>query len=276
MVGSNFDESLVVLTPQSAFPLLSSPNKKTKVQLAAVTKALEKTLVQDWIETDDLAHQVLHSIANLRERLWHTSLMLLRQTTTAAMKQAESKQGVWKQRGGGYRHTGASMEYQGGLMVQDLQMTLDHDLVQHERMMVSLRSLLATLGQAQEAMSRRLDECYRLLLLGNHHHRPSHEQQLMDNDDEYDDDCVQTTLFTATAKELYRKQKLAARVFDSCNDGLLYTIEDDVVAVANEEFSPRNVAQCCSVQWSRTHPESHLLDCEAILKDMIIKQQNVA
>ena len=85
----------------SQSPMLSSPRRSTLVGSAAVQqKAFVKTLL-DWLETDETLQQVMQSVANLRERVWHTSQLLLLQvraktTTTHTAASATQQQSLWK------------------------------------------------------------------------------------------------------------------------------------------------------------------------------------
>jgi hypothetical protein len=247
--------------------LQSSSPKTTSSSgtIVQIRKAFCHTLTQDWLETDDTAHQVMHSVANLRERLWHTSQLLLLETTKACNKEPNGNTAgiLWKQCGyrGGSGGCASSSELC-FLTVDDLQMALDHDLQQHERMLVNLRRLLSATGLAQEALGRRLDEWYRLSLL------LSEEQQQQPQGLSLDD-CH--NLFTATANELYRKQMLAAQVLESsASDDLLVRADDDEQNrhADDDDSSPRRIAHQCCAQWPRTHKESHLLEYEALLKEM--------
>ena len=154
-----------------------------------------------------------------------------------------------------------------GLNVDDLQLALDHDLRQHERMMATLRRSLSALNQAQEALGRRLDEYYRLQQTVSIEGRAYilHILSL--------EECQ--GLFTATASELYRKQMLAEKVLNSFHDGLLVCrderLDDDREKAGSR--SPRRVAHHCSELWSRQHKKSHLLEYKVLLEKL---QQRIA
>jgi len=240
-----------------------SPNNK-KVQSVAVSFA--KTLVQDWLDTDDTLHQVMQSIANLRERLWHTSQML-----SALQEETSISTNYWKACGyrggtGGGGTTRSDADNGGGLNVDDLQLALDHDLRQHERMMATLRRSLSSLNQAQEALGRRLDEYYRLQQTMSIEGRAVSSKLSLEESQ---------GLFTATSSELYRKQVLAEKVLNSFHDGLLFCRDrrpDDDRETAGSS-NPRRVAHRCSELWSRQHKKSHLLEYKVSLEKL---QQRIA
>jgi hypothetical protein len=253
-----------------------------------ITNAFHGTLNRDWLEVDDNLGQVMASIANLRERCWLTSRLVAKQ------KQQE-KRGSWSSRGGGmnmirnsnnntsrqkpsWKGHGFRVDVQKtALCEDDLELALSHDLFQHERMLAGARKLLHKQGEAQEALGRRLDE----LLL---HHMETYR---------YLDDSVTAAglaafegicsrvehcqqLYSQSSKELYRKQSLAALVFDSVADSLLYRaravfrygggsgggVGDDAAR------SPRAVAQRVVDKWLRTHRESHFYSSAVLQRDM--------
>jgi hypothetical protein len=251
-----------------------------------ICKAFEGVLVRDWLDTDENnLEQVMQSIANLRERIWETSRLLLEIKSI----QDSSAAAGWK--GLGYR----GGRGKGCLMGEDLELALDHDLLQHERMLTGARRLLATMGQAQDALGRRLDELY--------HFAATTEGLSVFNDDDEDDygeresrdfnskleECQ--SLFTATSNELYRKQMLAEEVLLSCNDYLLYSNseedEDMLVSTAGSEEereggykniysiqkNPHQIAQRCADQWSRTSKmntnNSYLYESRTILDNIL-------
>jgi hypothetical protein len=254
-----------------------------------ITTAFHGTLDRDWWEVDDNLAQVMASIANLRERCYLTSRLIVKQkqqqeksrnTCSSSsrgggiMMRHPQKQPSWK--GRGFRVDAQTTAF----TEDDLELTLSHDLLQHERMLAGARKLLHSLGEAQEALGRRLDE----LLL----HRMETYRYL---DDDFSvtaagvvafagvcsrvDHCQQ--LYSQSSKELYRKQSLAAQVFDSVQDSLLYREqavsrygggsggggdEDDAAR------SPRAVAQRVVNQWPRTHRESHFYSSAVLLRDV--------
>lgn len=238
----------VPLTPSSSATkreVRLSPRKA----VLSVSKALGKTLV-DWLDTDDTAQRVVGSVANLRERLWHTSRQLL------AQKQGGPGVKLWRH--GGYRGPRDHPEWQ--LRADDLNLALDHDLRQHERMLSQLRHSLADLGATQEALGRRWDEYYRLAAGDDCcEHQPRGVFSTLDDG---------RSLFAATAMELYRKQMLAAQVLDSSNYDCLLCRDADGYLNGSDESNLRRVAHLCCEQWSRMHRDSYLVEYEARLTEM--------
>lgn len=228
--------------------------------------AFAKTMVQDWLATDDTLYQIVQSIAGLRERLWQTSFAL-----SALREKKEEPAASWKKfgyrgasTGGG--NCGSDNDDDDGLLLtaDDLQLALDHDLRQHERMLAALRRCLSALHQAQEALGRRLDEYYRLLVVVDSAAAAQQAKQDRCIIILSLDDCQ--SLFVAAASELYRKQMMADEVFNSVHGRLLFR-DNNVKGSSNEVESndPRYVARRCSERWSRQHKESALLEHSGIL-----------
>lgn len=226
-------------TPQKA----TSP-RKTELQKkrSRVSAAFHKTFI-DWLETDDTLLQILQSITNLRERIWETSKRLWK-------RRIEEEEETYNLLGKhGYRGNRSIC-----LTVADLELTLDHGLRQHERMQSSLRKLLSSLSQTQDALGRRLDEYYRFTL---------EEDPLDENRNGIlsREEC--RFLFAATAQELFRKQSMAEEVFESSNNALLYS-EGQQRGYGTEE--PRHVARLLSRRWPRTHKDSYMVEYSQLIQ----------
>ena len=243
---SVLNNSLAVVVESRLSPLRRSPGSAKKVQ--SVSSSFAKTMVNEWLETDDTLHQVVQSIAGLRERLWHTSRAL------AVLRDSEEP-AAWKQCG--YRGGGGDGD-DGVLTGDDLQLTLDYDLRQHERMMQVLRRSLSTLHQAQEALGRRLDEYYRLVDCDF-----SNQNRFILSLEE----CQ--SIFVASASELYRKQALADEVLNSVLD-LLFDPDREKTGmpVEAETPNPRRVSRQCSERWPRHYEQSFLVNYIAVLEKL--------
>lgn len=276
-VVSSSSPQLPPQSPQSQSQSQSnSAFSKALRKYKPITNAFHGTLVRDWLEVDDNLCQVMHSISNLRERCWLTSRLVAKQ------KQQQSKTNWFRSntnisssqtkpswKGHGFRLDAQKMAFGD----DDLELALSHDLLQHERMLVGARKLIHSLGEAQEALGRRLDE----LLL---HHMETYGYLDFETTPEVPkafegvcsrvDHCQQ--LYSQSSKELYRKQSLAAQVFDSVQDNLLFR-ERAVFRYGSggegddATRSPRAVAQRVVDQWPRTHRESHFYSSAVLLQD---------
>lgn len=190
-------------------------NNKRKKGHRPVLKAFQGRL-EEWKDTNGQLEAVLKSIFNLRDRVFWESNSL----KESEANETESLLHSWKDYGfrSGRRNTALEKE--------DIHLALNHDLLQHERMLSALRSLLASLAQTVDDIGRRLDEWML--------------QNLMEEDTAvYDERTLgsqikeQTALELAqqvcslVASDLYRKQKMASEVFDSCHDGVLLKCDFD-------------------------------------------------
>jgi flagellar motor switch/type III secretory pathway protein FliN len=145
------------------------------------------------------------------------------------------------------------------LTIDDIQLALSHDLLQHENMMVGARKLLASMADAQEALGRRLEE----LIL---HHMDTVEfiQSLVHFDPQSSSivvvmgmvDSLQD-IYTSLAAELYRKQSSLQTLLDVTNDDLLITGEE---RVTRQDQDPRALAEKCAMSWSRRSTSSCVVE----------------
>lgn len=219
-------------------------SKKVEKKYWQILNAFQGTLKRDWLEVDDNLEGVVSSIYNLRSRIYMESRQLYRMKNRS----------IYKWNGCGYRANG-----EGGLTVDDVELAMSHDLLQHEKMMAGARMLLSSLSEAQEALGRRLDE----LLL---HHMDA--LYLVQNSMTLEvPDSMQTIMasvdklqqvFTSLALELYRKQLLVQEVLDAFNDDLFFRDDDDDEDADAMDVNPRRVADKCLREWPRGSKASHV------------------
>eukprot|EP00522_Entomoneis_paludosa_P016201 CAMPEP_0172440304 /NCGR_PEP_ID=MMETSP1065-20121228/969_1 /TAXON_ID=265537 /ORGANISM="Amphiprora paludosa, Strain CCMP125" /LENGTH=307 /DNA_ID=CAMNT_0013189091 /DNA_START=312 /DNA_END=1235 /DNA_ORIENTATION=- len=244
-----------------AFPKLAQ-----HVQIAI--DAFQNVLVTEWTSSDDQMYLVMESIANLRERIWIASreASFLAETSSSVLSPS------WKECGfRGPRSTSF-------LLPQDVELSLSHSLLGHERMLEALRQGMAQLAQAQEAMGRRLDDVFAHFDSFQSH---CHVFQAESRDEEDKlkcqrleqaigsqvDECLE--LFRAAASELFRKQNLSQTVLESDHDFLLYHEE----STAGNEFKmlPKTLARLSTSKWARSHRESSLADLKSAIEQITKK-----
>jgi hypothetical protein len=206
-------------TPETS-PSKSSPSKK---RFGSVLKAFQGRL-QEWMDANVHLGDVMGSIANLRDRIYWESQQ---QQQKRGPKNPEWQSHAFRQS----RNT--------CLLVEDVEMALTADLLQHERMLSAARNLISSLSQTLDALGRRLDEWIMMEL--------TLEPSFISVQGEVMDQCQQ--IYTLLAQELYRKQLLVHKVLDSCNDSILAGGDDDVEGMYEGE-NPRSVARKCVVAWS--------------------------
>lgn len=250
--------------------VFSSGNKIGNYNKASSMRSFYNVLVRDVLETDDKLELVLHSIANLRERIWQTSRLISKSIPKIRMKNSvmfnqdnnNKIGGMTKQQvvGLGYRSRKSCQKNDSdcaGLNWNDLQLALDHDLIQHEKMMVNVRKLLSSMGQGVESLGRRLSEMIQY---------------------DYDDDVLGChNLYIDTSKELYRKQVLAYQILNSCNDTILYSdkLDDENNIVDEITSSSRYVAQRCYERWSRRDNKRSYLHQSTMILDQLMQNNRI-
>jgi len=190
-----------------------------------ILRALQGRL-QEWKDTNQKLEGVLRSIANLRDRVyWESGCLKVSSgatdeiiTYTQQQKGQKQQRSSW--RDSGFRSSLLNHNIGCTLLKEDIHLALDHDLLQHERMLSALRSLVASLALTVDEIGRRLDEWML--------------QNLMDQDDVISEERMFAILvkeqntfelaqevYSRLASDLYWKQTMATRVFRSCHDGVL-------------------------------------------------------
>jgi hypothetical protein len=187
----------------------------------AIFKSFQ-SCVNDWIDNDQHALKVLESISHLRERiLWETK-EISNSTTSPQLDCASNDLLRWRDHG--FRSTVSSSSSAmrswvaaGCLSLSDIELALDHDLLQHERMMAGLRGVVATMAQNLDAIGRRLDEWMvaQQEKQFHSHHAKDHLKWSSTLDSAQH-------LFVALSEDLLWKQKAVERIVQSYHDGLLY------------------------------------------------------
>jgi hypothetical protein len=173
--------------------------------LRPIVKAFQGRL-QDWNHTDTQLEKVMISITNLQMRLASES-----HHQRHLQQPPKQQQHPWI--GSGFRPQIASIGI--FLTPQDIDMALDHDLLQNERMMATLRSLMASLADILEVMSRRLEEWIHIrwnCVEHFHHNHDWQQQQQQQQQEPLLEDAQQ--LYRLLAQDLYRKQLAVQQVLE--------------------------------------------------------------
>jgi hypothetical protein len=245
-----------------------------KSSYVIIVKAFSQAMIE-WIEIDDQIGNIMQSVTNLRERIWHTSqllnVMATAETVTSTMTSS------WKQ--GGYRSDRSCHLV---LQAKDLQLTVDHNLQHHERMIREMRHLISSENNIQEKLSRRFDELYRAdvfeLGVKSNLNRSCDTMELLSVE-------FCQILLVSMAKELYRKQCLVLQILNTSTvDSLLSTEDRNVTTMlpstknttteTNDPIrNPRLVAQRCSSQWSWSSKSSYLFVYVKQIKEILLQQQ---
>ena len=225
-------------------------NDRKKRGYRPILRALQGRL-EEWKATNQKLEGVMRSIANLRDRVYWESGCFKNAPSGSSdeqvmcmQQQKEQKQQRPSWRDSGFRSSLSNHNFGSTLLKEDIHLALNHDLLQHERMLSALRSLVAALAQTVDEIGRRLDEWML--------------QNLMEKNDEFvilvkEQDTLELTqeIYLLLASDLYWKQKMAMRVFDSCHDGVLAGGDDS----PNNSFwksDPRDVIKKTSKELSKS------------------------
>lgn len=274
-------------------------------------------LVRDWLHIDDQLGRVVDSVANLRHRIKITSARLhnKQQQELQSSSLSSSKRTIysaWKnhgyrrrqQRGGDGDSISMTCQnkpqeqqeqQQQQQKVDDLELTLSHSLLMHEKMMATLRKpLLPLLHEAQETLGRRLQDCMAVVeecCVADIYDDDAHIVDDNDNPENDHDNNLEWRnrlqadlqkcheLYRALAQEVYRKQDLIQLcILDTVQDGLLVVLQNNNSESDDWTTNPPlqasgGGADWCSAQWSRQGKASVLYKFRDYLLDLIQQQQ---
>mmetsp|Transcript_28299 Transcript_28299/g.46846 ORF Transcript_28299/g.46846 Transcript_28299/m.46846 type:complete len:287 (+) Transcript_28299:393-1253(+) len=244
------DDTVSAASPQQPSPQsITSPQKRANTkQYASIVKAFQGTYQRDWLEVDDNLGAVMRSISNLRDRIYWTSEQLVKQQqqSEAAADETTNRSALPK------RRSIASARVH--LTRDDMELALQHDLQQHEQMMVGARSLISNLNQAQEALGRRLDEAMQYNLEFEYYDEASSSFQSNNS-------MAMEQVYQELARALYQKQLLVVHVLTCTNNRLLMAPPSSreqssgsgpaALASVIEDDEPRTAAQTCIKKWTR-------------------------
>jgi hypothetical protein len=222
-------------------------------------RALQGRL-EEWKETNQKLEALFRSISNLRDRVhWESEYFTTLPrgpSDEGTMLTQEGKEPSW--RDSGYRSAFSQRNSGGALSTEDVHLALDHDLLQHERMLSAIRSLLATLAQTVDEIGRRLDE-WMLQNLGDQtYHHTSDDRNFATLVEEQNTLQLVQKVYSTLASDLYLKQKMATRVFDSCHDGLLGGGNEISPNSSSWQSDPRDVIKKISKELSGSEHKKHV------------------
>lgn len=198
-----------------------------------VFKRFCSTVRKDWIDVDDQLEDVVHSVMNLRLRipLEHKFLAKL-------------------EKGQHTTDTAVAMF----LTIDDVNLALSHDLLQHEKMIAALRRLLSDVSKTHEYLGRQLDDAMHFHL----YFSSSCET----------DSCASSSataliddmnrMYSMLSEELYRKQLLAITLTESSNDSLFLISTDEIEDYDKSDDTPRGINASSHVvkEWPRNSKKS--------------------
>ena len=226
----------------------SSPSKveqSTKKRYYQLLRSFSNKIQQSWFEVDDQILAILESIVGIRTRL-PLEWKLLNSYDAFGERNDDEKgtEADWKCHG--FRRTSGG-HHPFHLHRNDVQLALNNDLEQHEKMMTALRSLIAELSECHDSLGRLVDTIWTF-----------HVDNQQDADDtEYEENneyndmeiLVQNAsdLFQILSEELYRKQCLIPSIIATTHDEMLGESSNPIGAGS----APLEEARRCHRLWSR-------------------------
>ena len=212
-----------------------------------ILRALQGRL-EEWKDTSQKLEGVLRSISNLRDRIyWESSSLATRHRNELQ---------PWRQ--SGFRSSFGNRKSNHVLMKDDIQLALDHDLLQHERMLSGVRSLVASLAQLVDEIGRRLDEWMLQNLIDQSEHVLDERMLAMQLKEQSTFELAQE-VYSLLATDLYQKQKMATRVFDSCHDGVFVGSHEKGETKSLFQSDPRDVIKQTSKELSNPERKNLVL-----------------
>jgi len=250
---------------EKAFQNLLTLVEKAEKQYLRIFQQFCRVINDQWMRVDDELLGVLMSIKNIRNRIPLETACV--QKLRVRNKKSNNKN---------------NNSY---MTCQDIHFAIDHDLLQHEYLLGAIRRLTSDLAQAVQSLGRRLDDAY-----GHHfdvlsdlwyHKNESNTSTLSSKTTEGNDimekkkksininpDTLQLLddmqeLFVMIQRELYRKQRLAHDVLDSCcfilTDGGRGNKDSYNNNIDQEEKGYHSIDFCCK-HWSSENSSQSCID----------------
>ena len=234
-------QKTLTTTPSDDLP---SPNKKmdqsTKKRYYQLLRSFSNKIQQSWFELDNQILAILKSIVGIRERLPLEWKLLKTYDDTARSKEEGLEVEDWKEHGFRGKNENRPLH----LHRDDVQLALENDMEQHEKMISALRSLVTELSECHESLGRVVDTIWTFHLDCQHD-----IDKVMDDGNEQEFDALvqnATALFQVLSTELYRKQCLITSVIETINDEIL----GEGSNTNGSEDTPVEVARACAKYWT--------------------------
>jgi hypothetical protein len=224
-----------------------SPNKldqSTKKRYYQLLKSFSNKVQQSWFEVDDQMLAVMESIVSIRGRIPSEWKMLSSyDNNRMSCKEKVMNGQAWKCHG--YRGK-TELRRPMHLYRSDVQLALDNDLEQHEKMVGALRSLISELSETHDSLGRLVDTIWAF-------HLECQQDRIEDENENEEQSEIHmfvqnaSDLYQTLSTELYRKQCLIPKVIATINDEMLGSEFDPT---SSENF-PLKVARDSYKSWAR-------------------------
>jgi hypothetical protein len=217
-----------------------------------------------WIDIDNHSFEVITSISGMRQRLPITMKLLEQYEDEASSQESKQKCG-WKYQCNKTLLVSSSMQSTNKLLQKkDVELSLSHDMLQHEKMMEGLRSLMANLSEMHEALSRALEDMMQHQLEDEQQREEYRRFDLLSDTASYRTSLtlvdVTSELYEMFSIELFRKQEMVHYLCKSVDDRLFATKQvEEMDAGRKEEIErcgPKEVAKQCLQNWQSSSSKS--------------------
>jgi len=255
-------------SPPVSSPLLESPPqepKRSAVQEKQLEKkiwanfnAFRKTVLEEWLDTENQILLCFHGISNIQYRIPMETQLL------DALHNQQQVDLPWMHFG--FTNTSLSSRFSSypshtymsdissiPIQKQDVEKTLAYDCVQHEKLLSNLRSLLSSLATCQNELGRILDDAYR-------HQEQAHFLTFHPDTVEPNSSVYSTSLLLYnTMNQVYRilSQELYKKQYYSCDS---FSLSEDSTSDLNTFSDPTK-------RWS--HKDSYYRSNRVIPMDKI-------
>ena len=258
-------------SPLSSQQSTTTPNPKIKKRYYQLLRSYTDKIKHTWVDIDEQLLSVLQNVGSIRGRLpyeWKVFSQVSESLTLYHREEGEEQVDGWFEspeqeeeidddndnEGGDWKSHGyqehpkiSSSQY---LQINDLQLALSHDLEQHEKMLIGLRSLMSNLAECHDALGRIVDSLWQF-----HFEVEEGNEYAPDEILEHIVTCV-TESYQMLSMELYQKQNLIALVIESTKDEI-FGMNDELL-LGKGPHSQKLVRECCK-SWKRSSGDEELL-----------------
>ena len=242
-------------TPSTSSSTTKQKSKEKKRYYQLINSFNDK-VTHTWINIDDQILTVLQNVVSIRSRLpleWKVlhSSHLKDDNVNPQDDDYGRKEDDWKQHGlqGKLKETPYSFH----LHTSDVQLALNHDMTQHEKILAAIRTLMTNLSDCHEALSRVVDTLWKF-------HLDCTQDRIEEDDDEDKEDGeIQdmvdnvTEVYQMLSSELYRKQLLIPLILESTQDEILGIEKGKIIEGSRKGL--QSARECCK-SWDRNSEES--------------------
>ena len=245
-----------ISTPSTSSSATKQKSKEKKRYYQLIHSFNDK-VTHTWKHIDDQILAVLQNIVSIRSRLpleWKVlhSSRLKNDNVNPQDDDYGRGEDEWKQHGlqGKLKETSYSFH----LHTSDVQLALNHDMTQHEKMLAAIRTFMTNLSECHEALSRVVDTLWKF-------HLDCVQDRIEEDGEDDDDGDMQnmvdnvTEVYQMLSSELYRKQMLIPLILESTQDEILGIEKGNIIEGSRKGL--QSARDCCK-SWDRSSKESSI------------------